>query len=181
LFREKGVYEFIDIAREVTACETDVKFQLIGAPDPGVSTAVSQEEIDGWLEEGIIAYSGLSEDMSASLAEVDVLILPTRHPEGTPRILIEAAASGVVAVAADIEGCRSVIEDGTTGLLVSPDENMVREMATRVMLLHSDRRMLEHLSVAATSYSSRRFSLKDTLAKVFAMLSIPKRRQDGYA
>jgi glycosyltransferase involved in cell wall biosynthesis len=41
------------------------------------------------------------------------------HREGFPRSAMEAAAMGLPIVATDIRGCRQVVEDGNTGVLVA--------------------------------------------------------------
>jgi glycosyltransferase involved in cell wall biosynthesis len=46
-----------------------------------------------------------------------VFVLPS-HREGFPRAAMEAAASGLATVATDIRGCRQVVDDGVTGILV---------------------------------------------------------------
>ena len=48
---------------------------------------------------------------------MDIFVLPS-HREGFPRAAMEAAASGLAVVATDVRGCRQVVEDGVTGLLV---------------------------------------------------------------
>jgi glycosyltransferase involved in cell wall biosynthesis len=40
--------------------------------------------------------------------------------EGTPLALFEAMASGKAIVSTAVDGCREVLEDGVTGLLVPP-------------------------------------------------------------
>jgi glycogen synthase len=46
-----------------------------------------------------------------------LFVLPS-YREGFPRAAMEATACGVPVVATDIRGCRQVVDDGTTGLLV---------------------------------------------------------------
>jgi glycosyltransferase involved in cell wall biosynthesis len=48
---------------------------------------------------------------------MDVYVLAS-HREGFPRSAMEAAAMGLPIVATDIRGCRQVVDDGITGLLV---------------------------------------------------------------
>ena len=50
---------------------------------------------------------------------MDIYVLAS-HREGWPRSAMEAAACGLPVVATDIRGCRQVVDDGLTGLLVTP-------------------------------------------------------------
>ena len=44
--------------------------------------------------------------------------------EGVPRILLEAAASGLAIVANDVPGCRDIVTHGINGLLVQPRDTV---------------------------------------------------------
>ena len=55
--------------------------------------------------------------MQPLLDDCDIVALPS-YREGTPRILIEAAAMGKPIVATDIAGCRGLVVDGENGFLV---------------------------------------------------------------
>jgi glycosyltransferase involved in cell wall biosynthesis len=46
-------------------------------------------------------------------------VLPS-YREGFPRSAMEAAASGLAVIATDIRGCREVVDDAVTGILVAP-------------------------------------------------------------
>jgi glycosyltransferase involved in cell wall biosynthesis len=54
------------------------------------------------------------------LSEADCVVLPTCYGEGVPRILIEAASSGLPIIATDVPGCREIVKHGVNGLLVPP-------------------------------------------------------------
>jgi glycosyltransferase involved in cell wall biosynthesis len=50
-------------------------------------------------------------------AQADIACLPS-YREGLPKVLIEAAASGLPIVTTDVPGCRDICKDGENGLLV---------------------------------------------------------------
>jgi glycosyltransferase involved in cell wall biosynthesis len=55
------------------------------------------------------------------MAHSDLFVLPSRA-EGFPIVLIEAGAVGLPVVASNIPGVTELITDGTTGVLVAPDD-----------------------------------------------------------
>ena len=117
LLWEKGVGEYVEAARMVKAILPDVEFLLAGAPDDGNPSSVPSATIGSCQKKGIITALGHVEDMAALLQEVDIVVLPS-YREGTPRILLEAAASGLPIVTTDVPGCREIVEHDVNGLLV---------------------------------------------------------------
>lgn len=68
-----------------------------------------------------ILLHGIVADVAAYLRSADVFVLPSVG-EGMPNALLEAMATGLPCVASEIGGCRDVIDDGQTGLLVPPGD-----------------------------------------------------------
>ncbi|RJS94698.1 glycosyltransferase [Salinisphaera sp. Q1T1-3] len=68
-----------------------------------------------------VTFHGLVSDMGAFYHDIDLLVHPAlREPFG--QIGLEAAAHGVPAVVAAVDGLVEVVEDGTTGLCLTPSE-----------------------------------------------------------
>lgn len=69
----------------------------------------------------------------------DAVVLPS-HTEGTPGVLIEAGLSGVPAVATDVGGVGTILEDGVTGRLVPPPAEVtaLREALHEVLRDHCE-------------------------------------------
>lgn len=63
-----------------------------------------------------------------------VLVLPSVFPEGLPRVLLEAQAAGVPAVAYDVRGSQDALVDGQTGRLVPPRDTDAFCGAVRALL-----------------------------------------------
>jgi glycosyltransferase involved in cell wall biosynthesis len=64
-----------------------------------------------------VRFTGLRHDVPRILGGVDVLAL-TSIFEGFPNVALEAMATGAVAVATDVGGCRELVASGETGFLV---------------------------------------------------------------
>jgi glycosyltransferase involved in cell wall biosynthesis len=116
LLRDKGVREYVEAARLVRREAPEARFQLLGFIDPGNRTAIAREEVDSWVDEGVVEYLGQSDDVRPAIAEAGCIVLPS-YREGLPRTLLEAAAMAKPVIATDVPGCRQIVADGINGLL----------------------------------------------------------------
>ncbi len=66
----------------------------------------------------------------------DIIALPSTSKEGLPNVLLEAFSTGIPVIASDIGGVSEVVEDGTTGLLVSPKN--VDSLVSAILYLASN-------------------------------------------
>lgn len=167
LLWDKGVGEFVEAARQVRARHGDrVAFHLAGAPDEGAPNHVPTETLRAWHEEGVIRWLGHCSDMPDLLRSAHVAVLPTHYNEGTPRFLVEGAASGLPLVATQIEACERVVRDGHNGFTVpkrAPDA-----LADAVTRLANDpalrRRMSTHSRALAVEHYAMEDNLRDWVA-----------------
>jgi glycosyltransferase involved in cell wall biosynthesis len=135
LLRDKGVAEFVEAARSVRSTYPDARFQLLGAVDEGNRTAIRQPQIDAWVAEGVIDHLGTTEDVRPFIAAATAVVLPS-YREGLPRSLLEAAAMARPLIAADVPGCRDVVEDGVNGYLCAVrDATSLAESMRRLLKL----------------------------------------------
>ena len=124
LLWEKGIGDFVEAARVVHHSYPGAKFQLLGKRDERNPNVVPQKVIDEWEAENIITWLGEVSDVRPIVAQADVVVLPTYYREGVPRALLEASAMGKPIIATDSVGCRDVVEQEKSGILVpvrSPD------------------------------------------------------------
>jgi glycosyltransferase involved in cell wall biosynthesis len=119
LLREKGIFELLDAARALKAAGERIEFIFAGDIYPGNPSSLTADDLAAIRAEGLDDYRGHVDDMLPLLAESDIVVLPS-YREGTPRILIEAAAMARPIVATDIAGCRGLVVHGRNGLLVPP-------------------------------------------------------------
>jgi glycosyltransferase involved in cell wall biosynthesis len=126
LIADKGIREYAAAARMLKLRFPHARFRLAGWFDAN-PTAMSREEVDGWVREGFIEYAGHLEDVRPEIAGALVYVLPS-YREGTPRTVLEAMAMGRAIVTTDAPGCRETVKHEWNGLLVKPKD--VGELAT---------------------------------------------------
>lgn len=159
LLRSKGIAEYVDAAAIVRREIPDARFLLAGEPDEGNPTSVTPEEVERIRRFGDVELLGHREDMSALLAGVDVVVLPTTYGEGVPRILVEAAASGKALVTTDRPGCRDIVRNGRNGFTVPVKDSGALARAIRMLMLDDELResmSRESRALAVSSFSEPR-------------------------
>ena len=132
--------EYIEAARIIKRKYPNVKLQLLGFLDVKNPTAVTSEQMQNWVNEGVVEYLGTTEDVKSYLVAADVIVLPS-YREGVPRSLLEAAAIGRPIVTTDAIGCRDVVDDGVNGFLcnIRDAEDLAEKMIQMIELSPSDR------------------------------------------
>ena len=118
---DKGVGEFVEAARLLKAQGVNAEFCLLGFLDVQNPAAISRREMDAWVNEGVVRYLGVSDNVREEIAQADCVVLPS-YREGTPRTLLEAAAMARPIVTTDAVGCREVVDDGVNGYLCRPKD-----------------------------------------------------------
>jgi glycosyltransferase involved in cell wall biosynthesis len=99
-----------------------------------------------------VVFAGHRDDVPALLGAIDVFCISSTY-EGTPLTLFEAMAAGKAIVSTAVDGCREVIEDGVTGVLVPPRDPQT--LALRLQELLADRGRRESLARGALRASAR--------------------------
>lgn len=127
LLRQKGVFDFLGAAGSYLRKVREegwppARFIIAGETDPGNRDSIDEGKLKISSANAEVTFLGHVDDMPGLLQRTDILCLPTRYGEGLPRILLEAAACAVPAVASDVAGCREVVVDGKTGRLVPPSD-----------------------------------------------------------
>jgi glycosyltransferase involved in cell wall biosynthesis len=168
LIADKGVREFVSAAQILRSETTHARFALVGQPDPMNPTSIGQAEIDEWTQKGIVEWFGWCDDMPSVLAQTQIVCLPS-YNEGMPKALLEAAASGCAIVTTDIPGCRDIVQDGETGLLVPPRDAAALVSALRTLIRRPELRA--RLGEAARRRAEADFSVEKVNAAIFNVYS----------
>jgi len=117
LLVDKGIGEFCAAADLLAERNVHGEFVLVGPLDPDNPSGISRPELEKLTESGQVTWLGQQDDMPDVLRNSHVVVLPS-YREGLPKALIEAAAAGRPIVTTDVPGCRDVVEEGVSGILV---------------------------------------------------------------
>ncbi len=160
LLKDKGVEEFVEAALHLKASGVQVRFWLIGSPDPGNPATILETELEGWRQEGVVEVLGCREDIPQLFAQSNIVVLPS-YREGLPKVLIEAAASGRAVVTTDVPGCRDAIEPDKTGLLVPVRDPIA--LANAVERLIKDGELRKQMGRAGRELAEREFAIENVV------------------
>jgi glycosyltransferase involved in cell wall biosynthesis len=168
---DKGVGEFVDAARSLSGAGVNARFILVGDPDPANPSSVPESTLRAWHGEHGVEWWGRREDMTAVLQAAHIACLPS-YREGLPKSLLEAAACGLPIVTTDAPGCREVVTDGVTGLLVPVRDADALAAALKKLIDNADLRrcMGEGLRLRAENEFSQDKIIAQTLS-VYCELS----------
>lgn len=117
LMKEKGVDELVEAARMLQEKDVDFELHLAGDVYPENPSSLSENDLEKIQGLPWLVYHGHVSEIRKLIAECDIVALPS-YREGTPRILLEAAAMEKPIVATRIAGCEGLVVDGSNGYLV---------------------------------------------------------------
>ena len=142
---DKGVHELLQAFAKIKAAGSNSHLVFVGRLDveSGASGLISEKDIEEIPDAHLVAYT---ESPESYFAIADILCLPS-YREGFGTVVIEAAAMGVPTVGTNIYGLSDAVEQGETGLLISPRN--VPELEIALELLLNDGLLRHKLGVAA--------------------------------
>lgn len=166
LLKDKGIEEFIAAARLLKFRGLNIDFWLIGSPDYGNPTTITERQLSIWNEEGLVKLLGYRKDISAIFAQSNIVVLPS-YREGLPKVLMEAAACGRAVVTTDVPGCRDSIEPNVTGILVQVKNEIA--LADAIQKLIEDSKLRQSFGLAGRKLAEEAFSVEKVIAKHLAI------------
>ncbi|PCE67626.1 glycosyltransferase family 4 protein [Salinivibrio sp. YCSC6] len=146
---DKGIGHYVEAARKLKAEYGDsVECRLLGFVGVNNPTAVSKEEMQQWVDEGVVTYLGVSDKVEDEMAEVDCVVLPSFYREGVPKSLLEAGAMGKPIITTDNVGCRETVDHSVNGYLCEPKstESLYAAMKEMIEVGHSKRLIMGQAS-----------------------------------
>lgn len=160
LVAEKGYPELFEAMGRLRAVEPRATLVVAGPDDPAKDDGLTPADIDRARRQGVV-FLGLRDDVEHLYSAADVYVLAS-HREGFPRSAMEAAASGLPVVATDIRGCRQVVDDGRTGVLVPRRDPAALAAALHRLCLDADLRRA--MGRAATAKAAAEFDQEQIIA-----------------
>ncbi len=99
--------------------------------------------------------------------EANLFAFPSRH-EGMPNVVLEAMACGLPVIATRIAGSEEIVEDGVSGLLVPPEDNVALTGALRTLITDPEKR--GQMGLAANQRVQQYFTWMQTAMRYESLL-----------
>jgi glycosyltransferase involved in cell wall biosynthesis len=163
---EKGQAEFLEAIALLAPQFPGAKFAICGAP---TTPAGKYLNFVSELARGLpVEFLGWRDDIAAVLAELDLLVVPSKD-EGMGRVIVEAFSAGVPVVAFGAGGIPEVITDGETGFLVSPATP--EELAARIgEIIRSDAEATRRVVTNARRSWERTYTVASYQARIMEVV-----------
>ncbi len=159
---EKGVDVLIQ-AVGLAGPRVRLKVAGAGSEEPHLRRLASDYAVGKVEFLGYLTARALAREMASARA----VVVPSRWPENTPAVILEAFAAGAAVVAARIGGVPEMVDDGVEGMLFEPGD--VRGLAERLDRLAGDGRLARKLGAAGQGRLARDFSFKDHMAQLLGI------------
>src|SRR5581483_1744966 len=164
---EKGYAELFAAAAGLLARRPDVAVVVAGPFDGDKGDPLTPADVAA-AEAAGVRFLGHRDDPERLYPAFDIYVLAS-HREGFPRSAMEAAASALPIVATDIRGCREVVEDGRTGLLVPARDPAALEAA--IDRLAGDAALRRRLGEAAAAKARAEFDQRRIIDRTLGAYS----------
>lgn len=143
LLPRKGFLYLIDAAKKVKKSHPDAKFVIVGPDSGDMQNLIRRINENGLTDNFFILGAIQDNELKYLYSRADVFAIPSLY-EGLPTTLLEAMAYGKPIVGSDIDGIRTVIENGVSGLIVPPTD--IDALADNICLLLEDKNLSDKLS-----------------------------------
>ena len=130
LLKEKGVDEFLEIAKKVREVDKNINFYLAGEIDKGNPTSLSNEEMAAIRNNEEISYLGNVENLQNKLYKYDIAVTTSYH-EGFSRFLLESSYVGLYCLSNKLPGTEPILKNSLHGRLI--DNNNINDFIEEII------------------------------------------------
>lgn len=172
LINAKGIQEYYDAAKLVSARFPNTEFKLVGPYGPNIdaiSTALYQEITCG----NVIRYLGQLDDVRPEIESASVLVLPSYYGEGVPRSVLEGMAMGRAVITSDSVGCRETISNDPelkNGFLIPIKD--ANALATKMEYFINNKQEIINCGSRGRAFAKKKFDVNLINSDIFKIMQL---------
>lgn len=174
LLKSKGVREYLSAAQKVKERFPEAKFYLLGKYEPEMQDAVPREEVEHYIEHGIVKRFEETTDVRPYYEMCSVYVLPS-YREGTPRTVLEAMAMGRPVITTDTNGCRETVQDQVNGFLVPVQDS--EKLAECMMKFLEHPEQIEPMGKHSIEICKEKFEITKINKKMMEIMEVEERKR----
>lgn len=110
-----------------------------------------------------VVFTGYRKDIERIMGTMDIIAL-TSLREGLPRVLVQAAAVGLPALAFNVDGVPEIVKDGVNGFLVEPKN--VAEFSERILRYIDDENLIKMHGENGKKLVKGKWSIKEMVSQI---------------
>lgn len=160
---DKGIGVYVNAAKLLHEQGVSCEFILAGGVDQGNPAGIKRSQLEAWAKLGYVNWIGKSNDMPTLLKQVDIVCLPTIYGEGVPKVLIEAAASGLPIITSNAPGCNDIVHDGVNGILINPRSSV--KLAEAIITLINNPSLCIQMGKKSREIAEQDFAIEIVVSK----------------
>lgn len=157
LLKEKGIDEYIEIAKKVKEHNKKIDFFLAGDIDKGNPSSIDEEQLVKIINDDDIIYLGNVDDLQNKLLEYDIAVT-TSHHEGFSRFLLESSYVGLYCLSNYLPGTKAILENNLNGKLIN--NNNVDEFVNEIMNYAAKDKIDEDIILEQRRFIKKEFSIE---------------------
>jgi glycosyltransferase involved in cell wall biosynthesis len=161
LVENKGHHVLIESVRML--CSEKPPFKVLIAGD-GPQRSVLQDYVDRCGLSSTVMFVGVVKDVRQVLRAADIFVLPTVHREGLSLAVLEAMQHGLPVIASRIGGVPELVDDGVTGILVTPNDPRI--LARAIRTLADDKKLRCQMGESGGKKVDRLFRAERMIAQI---------------
>lgn len=168
---QKNHLVWLRAARQVVAKFPDARLLFVGdelykgMSDSSEFKVTIHRQVQELGLEGHCVFVGNRPDVQNYYNACTLTVLPSLF-EGTPNVVLESMACGVPVVASDVADNKYLVKDGSTGYVVSPNDESA--LADRVCKILGRQELRNSMSEAARAWICSEFSCRRLAEKTVA-------------
>lgn len=168
LIKDKGICEYLEACEKIKQIYPFTRCMLVGPYDSNPS-ALKQEELNYYINKGIIEYFGEQDDVRPFINQCSAFVLPS-YFEGTPKTVLEAMAVGRPIITTDAPGCRETVIDEKNGYLI-PIKNSDVIVEKMIFFINNEEQQAE-MGKMSLKIAKEKFDVKTVNLKIMEIMGL---------
>ena len=153
----KWLKEYIYAAKIVKKKYPTAVFDVVGPLDNAVEKSSLNDILKKAEDENTVIYHGETRDVSKWMAKSRFFIYPSYYPEGVPRSVLQALASGRPVITFNTPGCKETVKNGVNGFVVEKKD--IKALAEKMIWMIEHPKETENMAKESRKFAEDNFDV----------------------